>query len=40
MSRKPEEMVDFLIGLIETVLDAVTGYLHDLWRRSGRRLHG
>ena len=32
-------VVDFLVGLIEAALDALTGYIHDLWRRSGRRLH-
>ena len=34
-----KRMVDFLVGLIEGALDALTGYIHDLWRRSGRRLH-
>ena len=34
-----KSMVDFLVGLIEAALDALTGYIHDLWRRSGRRLH-
>ena len=33
-------MIDFLFGLITAALDALTEYIRDVWRRSGRRLHG
>jgi len=33
-------MIDFLVGLIEAALDALTEYIRDVWRRSSRRLHG
>jgi hypothetical protein len=33
-------MIDFLVGAVEAVLDALTEYLRDVWRRSSRRLRG
>ena len=31
-------MIDFLVGLVMDAVDALTEYLRDVWRRSGRRL--
>lgn len=33
-------MIDFLLSVAEAVLDTLTEYLRDVWRRSSRRLHG
>jgi hypothetical protein len=33
-------VADYVFDLITAAVDAVIEYVRDLWRRSGRRLHG